>query len=62
MNGDEGSFLNLTGFSREAFEELHEVLYLGHQNHRGHGRPGLLDTRNDEIFCFFLGLRYRSTI
>jgi len=33
-NGDEESFLNLTGFSREAFEELHKFLYLGHQNHR----------------------------
>ena len=34
-NGNVGSFLNLTGFSREAFEELHEYVYIGHQNHRG---------------------------
>ena len=27
-NGDEGSFLNLTGFSREAFEEMHDYLVL----------------------------------
>jgi len=40
-NGDEGSFLNLTGFSREEFEELHEYLYFGYQNHVGPGRPRL---------------------
>ena len=26
-NGDEVSFLNLTGFSREAFEEMHQYQY-----------------------------------
>ena len=26
-NGDEVSFLNLTGFSRVAFEEMHQYLY-----------------------------------
>ena len=46
-NGDDGSVLNLTGLSREAFEELHEFLYFGHQNHRGHGRPRLLNTRDE---------------
>ena len=27
QNGDEGCFLNLTGFSRETFEEVHDYLY-----------------------------------
>ena len=27
QNGDEGSFLNLTGFSREALVEMHDYLY-----------------------------------
>ena len=26
-NGENGSFLNLTGFSCDAFEEMHEYLY-----------------------------------
>jgi hypothetical protein len=59
-NGDDGSFLNLTGFSREAFEELHEFLYLGHQNHRGHGRPRLLNTRDElGIILFYVGSKMR---
>jgi len=27
QNGDEGYYINLTGFSREEFEEMHDYLY-----------------------------------
>ena len=55
-NGDEGSFLNLTGFSREAFEELHDYLYIGHQNHVGPGHSRLLNARYIlGIILFHLG-------
>ena len=32
-NGENGSFLNLTGFSREAFEKIHEYLYENVEDH-----------------------------
>jgi len=37
-NGDEGSFLDLTRFSREAFEEMHDYLYdnVDHRVGAGH--------------------------
>jgi len=38
-NGDDGTFLNLTGLSREAFEEMHEYLYENVEKHRGAGHP-----------------------
>ena len=56
-SGDEESFLNLTDFSREAFEELQEYLInIGHQNHLGPCRPRLLNTL-DELgtYCYILG-------
>jgi hypothetical protein len=40
-NGDEVSFLNLTGFSREAFEEMHQYLYENVEERYGAGRPRL---------------------
>jgi hypothetical protein len=36
-NGDNQSFLNLTGFSREAFEEMHTYLYGNELDHLGPG-------------------------
>ena len=41
-NGDEGSFLNLTGFTRGAFEEMHDFLHGDDQDRIGPGRPRLL--------------------
>ena len=59
-DGDDGSFLNITGFSREAFEKWHEFLYLGHQNHRDHGRPRLINTRDElGITLFYVGSKMR---
>jgi hypothetical protein len=46
-NGDNGSFLNLTGFSRNAFEEMHEYLYENVEDHTRAGRPRLLNTRDE---------------
>ena len=45
-NGDEVSFLNLRGFSREASEEMYEYLYGYLEERRGEGRPRLLNTRD----------------
>ena len=39
QNGDKGSFINLTGFSREAFEEMHDYLYPNELERHGAGRP-----------------------
>ena len=59
-NGDEGSFLNVTGFSREAFEEMHEYLYGDLPEHRGPGRPRLLNSRDElGIILTYLGSRMR---
>jgi len=59
-NGDEGSFLNVTGFSREAFEEMHEHLYGDLPEHRGPGRPRLLNSRDElGIILTYLGSRMR---
>ena len=55
-NGDEVSFLNLTGFSREAFEEMHQYLYENVEEHYGAGRPRLLNTRDElGLILFYLG-------
>ena len=55
-NGDNGSFLNLTGFSRDAFEEMHEYLYENVEDHTGAGRPALLNTRDElGLILFYLG-------
>ena len=43
-NGDDGSFLNLTGFSRAAFEEMHNFLCEDHYEGHGAGRSRLLNT------------------
>ena len=37
QNGDEGSFLNLTGFSRKALEEMHDYLYTNELERHGAG-------------------------
>ena len=42
-NGDESSFLNLTGFSRAAFEEMHQYLYDDIQEQSGPGILAFLD-------------------
>ena len=55
-NGDEGSFLNLTGFSREAFEEMHDYLYPNEPEIHGAGRPRLLNSRDElGVILFYLG-------
>ena len=55
-NGDDGSFLNLTGFSRAAFEEMHNFLYEDHNERHGAGRPRLLNTHDElGIILFYLG-------
>ena len=55
-NGDEGSFLNLTGFSREAFEEMHDYLYDNVDHRVGTGRPSLLNSRDElGLILFYLG-------
>ena len=51
-NGDEGSFLNLTGFSRASFHELHEYMYRDNELPRT-CRPRLLNTEG--IIVFYLG-------
>ena len=54
-NGDEGSFLNLTGFSRVAFEEMHEYMYSNVEPQRT-GRPRLLNSRDElGLILFYLG-------
>jgi hypothetical protein len=59
-NGDDQSFLNLTGFNREAFEELHTYLYDDHVEHHGAGRPRLLSTRDElGLILFYLGSSMR---
>jgi hypothetical protein len=47
-NGDNQSFLNLTGFSREAFEEMHTYLYGNELDHLGPDRPRLLNSRDEK--------------
>ena len=45
-NGDEASFLNLTGFSRAAIHQLHEYMYRDNELPRT-GRPRLLNTEDE---------------
>ena len=55
-NGDNGSFLNLTGFSRDAFEEMHDYLYENVEDRTGAGRPRLLNNRDElGLILFYLG-------
>ena len=55
-NGDEASFLNLTGFSRVAFHELHEYMHRDDNNLTRTGRPRLLNTEDKlGIILFYLG-------
>jgi hypothetical protein len=56
-NGDEASFLNLTGFSKEAFERLHIALYPNHLvRQQNMGRPSLLSTRDKlGLLLFYCG-------
>ena len=54
-NGDDGSFLNLTGLSREAFEEMHNFLCENHHERHGAGRPRLLNNHDKLgviLLCF----------
>jgi hypothetical protein len=52
-NGDEQSFLNLTGFRRLAFEELHGIIFNENEaRRRGPGRPTLISTQ-DELGLFY---------
>ena len=54
-NGDEASFLNLTGFNRVAFNELHEYMHRDNELPRT-GRPRLLNTEDElGIILFYLG-------
>jgi len=54
-NGDEASFLNLTGFSRAAFHQLHEYMYRDNELPRT-GLPRLLNTEDElGIILFYLG-------
>ena len=41
QNGDEGYYINLTGFSREAFEEMHDYLYTNELERHCASRPRL---------------------
>jgi hypothetical protein len=56
-NGDDQSFLNLTGFSREAFNALHEVLFDENEYEVEHvGRPRLMNTRDElGLLLFYCG-------
>jgi len=53
--GDESSFLNLTGLSRQAFNQLYYVLFLDMQMQRT-GRPQLMHpTGQLGLYLFFIG-------
>ena len=55
-SSDKGYFLNLTDFSRAAFEELHDFLYGDQLEYVGAGRPKVLDTKDKlELVLFYLG-------
>ena len=46
-NGDEASFLNLTGFSRVAFHQLHEYMHRDDNDLPRTGRPRSLNTEDE---------------
>jgi hypothetical protein len=47
---------NLTGFSSEALEEMHDYLYDNEEEHRGAGRPRLLNNRDElGLILFYFG-------
>jgi hypothetical protein len=53
--GDESSFLNLIGLSRQAFNQLYYVLFLDMQMQRT-GRPQLMHpTAQLGLYLFFIG-------
>ena len=55
-NGDESSFINLTGFSRAAFEEMHQYLCGDIQEQSGPGRRRLLSSQDElGLILFYLG-------
>jgi hypothetical protein len=59
-NGEEDSFLNLTGFSREAFDQMRDYLYGDHQDHLCGGRLRLLTTKDElGVILFKLGFKMR---
>jgi len=59
-NGDDASFLNLTGFSREAFEELHDYINDDQAEHHGAGRRRLLSSHDElGLILFYLGSKMR---
>ena len=50
------SFLTLTGFSREAFEEMHQYQYENVEERYGAGRPRILNIRDElGLILFNLG-------
>ena len=50
------SFLNLTGFSREAFEEMRDYLYDNKEKRRGEGGTRLLNNRDKlGLILFYFG-------
>ena len=59
--GDEGSFLELTGFTREAFRNLRNVLFGDRDNNgRRVGRPSSLDFNGEVgLYLFFVGSNMR---
>ena len=60
-NGDDGLFLEMTGFSRPAFNELRSVLILDEENIRRPGRPQLLDTTGQlGLYLFYVGSQMKS--
>jgi hypothetical protein len=47
---------NLTGFSSESLEEMHDYLYDNEEEHRGAGRPRLLNNRDElGLILFYFG-------
>ena len=58
-NGDDGSFLNLTEVSREAFEEMHIFLYEDHHKRHGAGRPRSLTLMMNLVLFYFTSIPYQ---
>ena len=56
---ESGSFFNITGFSRESFEEMHDYLY--DEEYRDAGRPRLLNNHDELgliLFHFGPSMKY----
>jgi hypothetical protein len=59
--GDEGSFLELTGFSRMAFASLESYLFTADANDRRVGRPSSLDSNGElGLYLFFVGSQMKT--